>query len=129
MQGKAAAEKVQVAFLPIDTSSYQLGPSLPTAQQPLAWQQAQDASRTSYSGGTPLNRDDIVAAIVTDKWHEELVQSSRLWRQVIRPWHPLCHLPHHVLLTCHVIMQGACWQSGLGWRASFRQYAFWVCET
>ncbi len=76
-----------MAFLPIDTSGYHLGPSLPDAQQPQAWQQAQLASAAAYSGGAQLSRDDFVAAIVTDKWHEELAQSSRLWRQVSQPYH------------------------------------------
>ena len=76
-----------MAFLPIDTSGYHLGPALPEAQQPQAWQQAQLASAAAYSEGAQLNRDDFVAAIVTDKWHEELAQSSRLWRQVSQPYH------------------------------------------
>lgn len=82
MQGNEAPEKVQVAFLPVETSGYNLGPSLPEAQQPLPWQQEQESLGAAYSGGARLSKDDFVAAIVTDKRHEELAQSSRLWRQV-----------------------------------------------
>ncbi len=90
---------MQVAFLPIDSSGYHLGPSLPDAQQPQAWQQAQLASAAAYSGGPQLSREDFVAAIVTDKWHEELAQSSRLWRQVSQlPHcdHPLLYAAAHL---------------------------------
>ena len=59
---------------------YQVGESLPKGQPALPWQSGQHASSTGPS--MPLSKDDFVAAIVTDEWHEDMAHAGRAWRQV-----------------------------------------------
>lgn len=54
--------------------------ALPNGRAALPWQGAQHAN--SSDPAMPLSRDDFVAAIVTDEWHEKLAHAGRAWRQV-----------------------------------------------